>query len=220
MTARSGSASRSTALGSLTTALSPNLYVLLFGWSLIEGLGAVLVIPAIAALIAANYEGKDRAFAYGIIGGVAGAAIAVGPVIGGFVTTYFSWRYVFVGEVVIVIAILLVRKRMQAAPRPAAPAAARRRRRRALGRRPRPDRLRDPAEQQVGLGHADRRADDRRQRDHPARVLAGAVPDRRRRLPALVLRAVGGAARAARPRHAARARAAGHRGRCAPGSRR
>jgi MFS family permease len=108
-------------LGSLTTALSPNLYVLLFGWSLVEGLGAVLVIPAIAALTAANYKGKDRAFAYGIIGGVAGAAIAVGPVIGGWVTTYYSWRYVFVGEVVIVIAILLVRKRMQAAPRPEHP---------------------------------------------------------------------------------------------------
>jgi MFS family permease len=108
-------------LGSLTTALSPNLYVLLFGWSLVEGLGAVLVIPAIAALTAANYRGKDRAFAYGIIGGVAGAAIAVGPVIGGWVTTYYSWRYVFVGEVVIVLVILLVRKRMQAAPRPEHP---------------------------------------------------------------------------------------------------
>ena len=108
-------------LGSLTTALSPNLYVLLFGWSLVEGLGAVLVIPAIAALVAANYEGKERAFAYGIIGGVAGAAIAVGPVIGGWVTTYFSWRLVFVGEVVIVVAILLVRKRMQPSPRPDQP---------------------------------------------------------------------------------------------------
>jgi MFS family permease len=108
-------------LGSLTTALSPNLYVLLFGWSLVEGLGAVLVIPAIAALTAANYEGKDRAFAYGIIGGVAGAAIAVGPVIGGWVTTNYSWRLVFVGEVVIVVGILLVRKRMQPAPRPDQP---------------------------------------------------------------------------------------------------
>ena len=105
-------------LGSLTTALSPNLYVLLFGWSLVEGLGAVLVIPAIAALTAANYQGKERAFAYGIIGGVAGAAIAVGPVIGGWVTTYYTWRLVFVGEVVIVLVILLVRKRMQPAPRP------------------------------------------------------------------------------------------------------
>jgi predicted MFS family arabinose efflux permease len=101
----------------LTTALSPNLGVLLLGWSLIEGLGAVLVIPAIAALIAANYEGKDRALAYGIVGGVAAAAVAAGPLIGGFVTTYFSWRYVFVGEVVIVAVILLFRKRMKPSPR-------------------------------------------------------------------------------------------------------
>jgi MFS family permease len=108
-------------LGSLTTALSPNLYVLLLGWSLVEGLGAVLVIPAIAALTAANYEGKTRALAYGVIGGVAGAAIAVGPVIGGWVTTEFSWRLVFVGEVVIVLVILLARKRMQSAPRPEHP---------------------------------------------------------------------------------------------------
>jgi MFS family permease len=103
--------------GSFITALSPNLGVLLFGWSLVEGLGAVLVIPAIAALIAANYEGKDRALAYGIVGGVAAAAVAAGPLIGGFVTTYFSWRYVFIGEVVIVAVILLFRGRMKPSPR-------------------------------------------------------------------------------------------------------
>jgi EmrB/QacA subfamily drug resistance transporter len=108
-------------VGSLTTALSPNLTVLLIGWSGIEGLGAVLVIPAIAALIAANYEGKDRAFAYGMIGGVAGAAVAVGPVIGGYVTTEFSWRLVFAGEVVIVIAVLLFRNKMHKAPKPTSP---------------------------------------------------------------------------------------------------
>ena len=102
--------------GSLTTALSPNLTVLLFGWSLVEGLGAVMVIPAIAALIAANYEGKQRALAYGVIGGVAGAAIAAGPLIGGYVTTYFSWRWVFAGETVVVIGILLFRRRMASAP--------------------------------------------------------------------------------------------------------
>jgi len=56
-------------LGSLTTSVSPNLAVLLFGWSLVEGLGAVMVIPAIAALIAVNYDGKERAFAYSMIGG-------------------------------------------------------------------------------------------------------------------------------------------------------
>jgi MFS family permease len=95
--------------------------VLLLGWSLIEGLGAVLVVPAIAALIAANYEGKERALAYGLIGGVAAAAVAVGPIIGGWVTTNYTWRYVFVGEVVIVAVILLFRNRMKQSPRPENP---------------------------------------------------------------------------------------------------
>ncbi|WP_375384519.1 MFS transporter [uncultured Microbacterium sp.] len=89
------------AVGSLITAFSPNIGVLMIGWSLIEGLGAVLVIPAIAALIADNYEGRARITSYAIIGAVSGAAVAAGPLIGGFVTTYFSWRYVFIAEVVI-----------------------------------------------------------------------------------------------------------------------
>ena len=103
-------------LGSLTTALSPNLTVLLIGWSLIEGLGAALVIPAIVSLIAATYSGKQRALAFGIIGGVAGAAVAAGPLIGGWVTTELSWRYVFAGETVIVAVILMVRRRLKRAP--------------------------------------------------------------------------------------------------------
>jgi EmrB/QacA subfamily drug resistance transporter len=103
-------------LGSLTTALSPNLAVLLIGWSLIEGLGAALVIPAIVSLIAATYSGRQRALAFGIIGGVAGAAVAAGPLIGGWVTTELSWRYVFAGETVIVAVILILRRRMPRAP--------------------------------------------------------------------------------------------------------
>jgi MFS family permease len=103
-------------IGSLTTALSPSLGVLLVGWSLVEGLGAALVMPAIVALIAATYEGKQRALAFGVIGGVAGAAIAAGPLIGGWVTTELSWRYVFAGETVIVVGILLLRRRLGRAP--------------------------------------------------------------------------------------------------------
>ncbi len=108
-------------LGSLTTAFSPNLAVLLFGWSLVEGLGAVLVIPAIAALIAANYEGRDRALAYGIIGGIAAAAVAAGPLIGGWVTTTFTWRLVFAAETIVVVAILLVRRQMKPSVKPEHP---------------------------------------------------------------------------------------------------
>lgn len=94
--------------GSLITAFSPNLPTLMFGWSLVEGLGAVLVIPAIAALVAVNYKGKDRVVGFAIIGGISGAAAAAGPLIGGFMTTYFSWRYVFAAETVIMVAVLLL----------------------------------------------------------------------------------------------------------------
>jgi EmrB/QacA subfamily drug resistance transporter len=103
-------------LGSLTTAVSPNLTILLIGWSLIEGLGAALVLPAIVSLIAGTYDGKQRALAFGIVGGVAGAAIAAGPLIGGWFTTELSWRYVFAGETVIVAVILLLRRRLISSP--------------------------------------------------------------------------------------------------------
>jgi MFS family permease len=100
-------------VGSLTTALSPNLTVLLIGWSGIEGLGAVLVIPAIAALTAANYSGRERALAFGLLGGIAGAGAAAGPLIGGFVTTALSWRVVFAAETVIVLGILTLAHRIE-----------------------------------------------------------------------------------------------------------
>jgi MFS family permease len=93
-------------VGSLITALSPSIGVLLVGWSFVEGLGATLVIPAIAALTAANYTGKERALAFGLLGGIAGAGVAAGPLIGGFITSALSWRVVFASETVIVIGIL------------------------------------------------------------------------------------------------------------------
>jgi MFS family permease len=102
--------------GTLITAISPNLPVLLFGWSLIEGLGAVMVIPAIAALTAASYEGKDRALAFSLIGAMTAIAVAAGPLIGGFVTTYYSWRWVFTGEAVVVVILLLFRGMIPKAP--------------------------------------------------------------------------------------------------------
>ncbi len=103
-------------VGSMTTALSPNLTVLLIGWSLVEGLGAVLIIPAIASLTAVNYRGRDRAVAYGILGGIAAAGAAAGPLIGGWFTTELSWRYVFAGETVCTIILLLFVRRIADAP--------------------------------------------------------------------------------------------------------
>ena len=80
--------------------------ILTLGWSILEGIGAALVLPAMAALIAGNFEGESRKGAYAIIGGVAGAGIAIGPILGGWATTELSWRVVFAGEVVLVLFIL------------------------------------------------------------------------------------------------------------------
>lgn len=109
-------------VGSALTAVAPTLWVLTLGWSVIEGLGAAMVLPAMAALVAESYPGRDRAVAYAVIGGLAGAGIAVGPMLGGWMTTYLTWRLVFAGEVVIVLAVLLCRRVIptpaQAGPRP------------------------------------------------------------------------------------------------------
>lgn len=94
-------------VGSGLTAASWNVPSLMLGWSILEGIGAALVLPALVALVAGNYKGGERALAYGVLGGVAGAGIAVGPILGGWMTTDFSWRLVFVGEVVVTIGILL-----------------------------------------------------------------------------------------------------------------
>jgi EmrB/QacA subfamily drug resistance transporter len=94
-------------IGSALTAASWSVPSLMFGWSILEGIGAALVLPALVALVAGNYKGADRAIAYGALGGVAGAGIAVGPILGGWMTTDFTWRLVFVGEVVVAIGILL-----------------------------------------------------------------------------------------------------------------
>ena len=102
--------------GSLTTALAPNLPVLLLGWSFLEGVGAALIMPAIVALVAGNFPAERRQAAYGLVAAAGATAVAVGPLIGGFATTYFSWRWVFAGEVVVVLAILVLGRRMQEAP--------------------------------------------------------------------------------------------------------
>jgi EmrB/QacA subfamily drug resistance transporter len=93
--------------GSALTAAAWSVPALTLGWSVLEGIGAALVLPAMIALVAGNFRGADRALAYGVLGGVAGAGIAVGPILGGWATTDLSWRVVFAGEVVVAIGILL-----------------------------------------------------------------------------------------------------------------
>src|SRR5438874_12921100 len=102
--------------GSLVTSLSPNLAVLMVGWSLLEGIGAALILPAIVALVASNFDQAGRPRAYGLVASAGAVAVAAGPLIGGLFTTYLSWRWVFAGEVLVVLTILALTRRMADTP--------------------------------------------------------------------------------------------------------
>jgi len=102
--------------GSFTTAIAPNLAVLMFGWSVLEGIGAALILPAIVALVASNFGREQRPRAYGLVASAGAIAVAAGPLIGGLFTTYLSWRWVFAGEVIVVLVILALTRRMADGP--------------------------------------------------------------------------------------------------------
>jgi len=101
-------------LGALVTGISWNINILFFGWSFLEGVGAALTMPALYSIVVANFcEGKERVKAYGIIAAMAAAGAALGPIIGGFLTAFVSWRIAFFAEVLIVIYILLNYKKIK-----------------------------------------------------------------------------------------------------------
>jgi MFS family permease len=102
--------------GSLITALAGNLAVLMLGWSVLEGVGAALIMPAVVALVASNFARDQRPRAYGLVASAGAIAVAAGPLIGGLFTTYLSWRWVFVGEVLVVLIILGLTRRITDTP--------------------------------------------------------------------------------------------------------
>jgi MFS family permease len=92
--------------GTLLAAASWNVAVLYLGWSVIEGAAAAVLLPLTFTVLVVSYEGRDRAKALGILAGVNAAGAAFGPLLGGAVTTFASWRWGFGLEVLVVLVAL------------------------------------------------------------------------------------------------------------------
>jgi MFS family permease len=94
------------AVGALAMTVTRNLTTVVVFWAIIGGLGASLLLPAMQSLIHGNFTGAAQKKAYALVGASAAIAAAVGPLLGGFVTTYLSWRVGFGLEVVIILVVL------------------------------------------------------------------------------------------------------------------
>lgn len=94
------------AVGALAMTLAQSLTAIVVFWAIVGGLGASLLLPAMQSLIHGNFSGASQRQAYALVGAAAAIAAAVGPLLGGFVTTYLSWRVGFALEVVIIAVVL------------------------------------------------------------------------------------------------------------------
>jgi MFS family permease len=104
------------AIGALSMTLSQSLVPIIIFWAIVGGLGASLLLPAMQSLIHGNFQGPMQRQAYALVGAAAAIAAAVGPLLGGFITTYLSWRVAFGGEVVIIAIVLLGSGRVHDVP--------------------------------------------------------------------------------------------------------
>ncbi len=100
------------AIGSYVASISHTVPVMIIGESIIEGIGAALMMPATSSLLLSTFEGRERAIAFGVWGGIAAAASAVGPILGGYLTTHYSWRWgfrinIFVAAILLIGSILI-----------------------------------------------------------------------------------------------------------------
>ena len=104
------------AIGALSMVFSQSLLPIVICWAIVGGLGASLLLPAMQSLIHGNFQGAAQRRTYALVGAAAAIAAAVGPLLGGFITTYLSWRVAFGGEVVIIVCVLLGSGRVHDAP--------------------------------------------------------------------------------------------------------
>ncbi|MGZ8741795.1 MAG: MFS transporter, partial [Nocardioides sp.] len=93
-------------IGALAMTVAQNLTTIIVFWALTGGLGASLLLPAMQSLIHGNFEGPAQKKTYALVGAAMAIAAAIGPLLGGFVTTFLSWRVGFALEVVIIATVL------------------------------------------------------------------------------------------------------------------
>jgi EmrB/QacA subfamily drug resistance transporter len=94
------------AVGALAMTVAQGLTAIIIFWAVIGGLGASLLLPSMQSLIHGNFEGTAQKKVYALVGASAAIAAAVGPLIGGFITTFTSWRLAFLGEAIIIAVVL------------------------------------------------------------------------------------------------------------------
>ena len=99
-------------VGTLTAAISPSVEVLFIGWAVIEGVAGALMMPATVSIISGTYSGERRTVALAIVGVMGAVAAAIGPLFGGVMTTFLSWRYGFACELIGVILILVLQSKI------------------------------------------------------------------------------------------------------------
>src|SRR5213595_3181630 len=104
------------ALGALAMTLAQGLTAIIIFWAVIGGLGASLLLPAMQSLIHGNFHGVAQKKAYALVGAAAAIAAAVGPLLGGFLTTLLSWRVGFLLEDVVILVVLSGMKLVQDVP--------------------------------------------------------------------------------------------------------
>ncbi len=104
------------AVGALAMAFAQGLTAIIIFWAIVGGIGASLLLPSMQSLIHGNFEGAAQKKAYALVGAAAAIAAAVGPLLGGFITTYLSWRIGFLLEVVIIAIVLLNIRLVRDAP--------------------------------------------------------------------------------------------------------
>ena len=101
------------AVGALSMTLSQSLLPIVIFWADVAGLGASLLLPSMQSLIHGNFQGAMQRRAYALVGAAAAIAAAIGPLVGGFITTYLSWRVAFAGEVLIIAIVLVGSRRVR-----------------------------------------------------------------------------------------------------------